>query len=151
MGKKIIAVVFILSMIPILGGCSAGGLYLNIEPDPITYTVTQSSQEIILEVTTRGMGQISLDKFLVEIIDNQNEVIFTKQKEIDINNQFILPGITHQEKYLLDIKEVFSDYYEGQEGYELFYNQILKGRQYELRVSVIGSIQSSTKADVIFE
>jgi|GEM_PF-2156231 len=151
MGKKIIAVVFILSMIPILGGCSAGGLYLNIEPDPITYTVTQSSQEIILEVTTRGMGQISLDKFLVEIIDNQNEVIFTKQKEIDINNQFILPGITHQEKYLLDIKEVFSDYYEGQEGYELFYNQILKGRQYELRVSVIGSIQSSTKADIIFE
>lgn len=151
MGKKIFTVVFILSLITILGGCSAGGLYLNIEPDPITYTVNQSSQEIILEVTTRGMGRISLDKFIVEIIDNQNEVIFTEQKEIDITDQFILPGITHQEKYLLDIKEVFSDNYGGQEGYELFYNQILKGRQYEIRISVIGSIQSSTKADVIFE
>jgi hypothetical protein len=152
--KKLMFFILIsLSFLLILSGCSSAGISLSLEPNPVEFSESQTKKEITLEVKTEGLGTIDLNKLIVEVVDQDGELIFSDQKDININDQFIVGGFSETEKYTLDLEKIFdpTEYgYSSSISFTDFYNQFLEGKKHELIITVTGSNTTSLTAEIIY-
>jgi hypothetical protein len=148
-----LAAVLFLGLV-LLGGCFSPNISLQIKPSPIEFSEDELSQEIILEMKTEGLGEITLNNYIVEVMNKDGEVIFSEKDSLDISDQLIIGGITETQSYTVNLEDVYQSMLES-EGYSpdnmsLFYQEVLKGQKHSLKISVTGSINPSVKTDIIF-
>ncbi|TDQ01739.1 hypothetical protein C7957_103146 [Halanaerobium saccharolyticum] len=152
--KLSLSILIFLASLLILSGCSNAGISLNLEPNPVRFSSDQTKKEITLEVKTEGIGNIDLNKMIIEIIDQNGEIIFTDKKDINITDQFIIGGLSETENYTLDLEKIFDPTkygYTSNVDFLVFYNEVLKGRSHSLNITVTGSNTTSLKTEVIYE
>jgi hypothetical protein len=148
--KKVLLLSIIsISVLFILSGCSNAGISLSLSPNPVEFSEDQTKQDLALTVKTEGLGNISLDQLIVEVIDEDGQNIFRDTKDIDISEQFIIGGFSKTESYTLDLENVFklSDY----DNYTTFpelYDRLLKNKSHKLRLTVTGSNDSSLTVQI---
>lgn len=158
--KKLSLFVLIsLAVLLILSGCSSAGILLELDPNPIEFTEeqireNQTSKDLELTVTTEGFGSLSLNNLIIEVIDENDEVIYDHEKEIDIT----LPVIgehSETENYTLDLKKIFTpeefDEYNSDETFAEFYVRVLQNKSHRLRLTVTGSNDSSLTAQINYK
>lgn len=152
--KKLSLLIILFLSLTLLSGCFSPNISLQIKPSPIEFSESELSQEITLEMKTEGLGEITLENYIVEVIDQDGEVIFTDQDSLDISDQLIVGGITETQSYTLNLEDVYQSTL-NKEGYDpanisLFYQEVLKGQKHSLKISVTGSINPTVKTDIIF-
>lgn len=148
--KLLLLIIISISVLFILSGCSSAGISLELSPNPINFSESQTAKEIELTVRTQGIGNISLNQMIVEVIDENDEPIFNDEKDINISDQFIIGGFSKSESYTLDLKKIFNptDYGYSSEAFSLFYTGILEGKSHTLRITVTGSDNTSLTTQI---
>lgn len=137
----------------ILSGCSNANISLRLRPNPIEFSEGQTKKELSLEVKTEGLGSISLNKMIVEVIDQDDQRIFSEEKDIDISAPLIVGGFSDTVSYTLDLEKIFelSDYgYQADEAFSVLYTEVLQGKTHSLRVSLTGSNNTALTAQIIY-
>jgi len=149
--KSLLFIIITLAVLLILSGCSNGNITLSLSPNPVIFNQDQTERELELTVSTEGLGSLSLDNLIVEVIDQNDEVIFDEKKEIDLSSPLIVGGFSDSVTYTLDLKKVFdlSDYDEYLSFSEL-YSGLLQDKRHTLRITVTGSNNSSLTARIIY-
>ena len=152
--KKLSLLVVLFLGLILLSGCFDPNISLQIKPSPIEFSENDLSQEITLEMRTEGLGEITLENYIVEVMDEDGEPIFSDENSLDVSEQLIIGGITEKQSYTVNLEEVYQTRLEN-EGYDadisLFYQEVLKGQKHSLRISITGSINPSIKTDIIFK
>lgn len=149
--KKLLFFAFLsLAALLLLSSCSNANILLSLSPNPVEFSESEPEKELTLKIETEGIGEISLNQLLVELMDQDGEVILDGKKAIDIQDQVIVGGLSEEVKYTLDLREILkSDDYNYNDFSEL-YNDLLKGNTHSLRLTVTGSITTTLEAEVIY-
>jgi hypothetical protein len=145
--KLLLLSIIFISVLFILSGCSNAGVSLSLNPNPVNFYEDQTKEELALTVKTEGMGSLSLDNMILEVLDDQDQVIFEREKTIDISSP-VIGGVTKTESFTLDLKNIFSSYFNSDEEFIEFYRQKLAGETHTLRITVTGSKHSSQTAPI---
>ena len=149
--KLLLFIIIVIPVLLLLSGCSNAGISLKLSPNPIEFSQNQTSRDLTLEVKTEGLGSISLDNLIIEVIDENDEIIFKEQKEIDVSAPFIVGGFSDTVDYTLDLEKIFdpADYsYDSDQSFSLFYSEFLAGKTHTLRMTVTGSNNTSFTAQI---
>lgn len=126
-------------------GCSLqGSLSLTITPNPIVFTYENQSVDTTITLTTGGFGQITIDQFIILVLDGEEE-IFTQIIEVNETIDFSVPGVSHQENYVVNLSDVYD-----QEITEAFYNDNLKGTELTIKITIAGSTTTTTQVPIQF-
>ena len=149
--KSSLSILIFLASLLILSGCSNAGISLELDPNPVEFSQNETSRDLDLTVTTEGFGSLSLNNLIIEVIDENDEIIFDEEKEVNIT----LPVIGEHSKtveYTLDLKKIFTpeeyDEYNSDETFEEFYLRLLQDESHTLRLTVTGSNDSSLTAQI---
>lgn len=127
-------------------GCSLqGSLSLTVTPNPIVFTYENQSVDTTLTITTEGFGQITIDQFIILVLDGEEE-IFNQVIEVNETIDFSVPGVSHEENYILKL----SDLYDDQEITEAFYDANLKGTELTMEITITGSATTTTQVPIEF-
>ncbi|MFP4198712.1 MAG: hypothetical protein ACLFSO_03855, partial [Halanaerobium sp.] len=135
---------------------SNAGISLSLSPNPIEFDEDNLEQDLELTVTTTGFGSLSLDNMIIKVIDENDDVIFDEEKEIDVSSS-VIEGITKTVSYNLDLKDVFDpaeyDDYSSDTDFTEFYNKYLKDqdKEHTLRITVTGSNNTTLTVDIIYK
>lgn len=150
--KLVLFTIIAISALLVLSGCSNAGISLELSPNPINFSENDTEKTLELTVTTEGIGNISLNNLIIEVIDENNENIFKDEKSIDISDQFIVGGFSDTVSYTLDLRSVFDpaeyDGYNSDTAFSEFYNGYLEGKTHKLRLTVTGSNNTSLTAQI---
>jgi hypothetical protein len=149
--KLLLFILTSLAVLLILSGCSNAGILLELDPNPVEFTENQTSRELELTVTTEGFGSLSLNNLIIEVIDENDEIIFDDKKEIDITFP-VIGEHSKTENYTLDLEKIFTpeefDEYNSDETFAEFYRRVLQDESHTLRLTVTGSNDSSLTARI---
>ena len=145
-------VMLIAVVVVMLSGCFGFlkvGLTIAVEPDPITFTFDELTEEkeITVNFTTKGIGNLTLDKAILELFEPEEaeDPVWDEEHELDTST-LIIPGITVPNTFSLELPSDLQ-YTDEEE-----YNQELKGRAYTLKITVTGSIDAIiSEVEVKFE
>lgn len=149
--KLLLFFIIAISALLILSGCSNASISLRLSPNPVEFSDNQIKEELTLEVKTEGIGSISLDKMIVEVFNQNNEVIFYDQKDIDISDQSIVGGFSDTVDYTLDLEKIFNPAdYGSYVSFASFYNDVLAGKEHSLNITVTGSSTISLITRIIY-
>ncbi len=154
--KLLFFIIIAVSALFILSSCSNAGISLSLSPNPIEFDENNLEQDLELTVTTTGFGSLSLDNMIIEVIDENDDVIFDEEKEIDVSSP-VIGGITKTVSYNLDLKDVFDpaeyDGYSSDTDFTEFYNKYLKDqdKEHTLRITVTGSNNTTLTVDIIYK
>ncbi|GEM_PF-6055692 len=108
-------------------GCIGLTLRIRIEPNPITFTAEEMSQEVTVRFTTSGVGRLRLERASVLLVDDEGEeqVLFTEE-------------IGYQGPAGFGVSQDFTEEAELPSQYADNYEQF-RGREFTLIVAVEGS------------
>jgi|AntRauTorcE11897_2_1112592.scaffolds.fasta_scaffold09519_2 hypothetical protein len=135
----------LLLIVFLVTGCSLqGSLSLTVIPNPIEFTFADQSVDTTLKVTTVGFGQITIDDIIILVLDGEEEI---SNDVIEVNEtiDFSVPGVSHEEKYLLDLSDLYD-----QEITQEFYDDNLRGKNLTLKITITGSKTTITKVPIEF-
>lgn len=132
----------------LLTGCLAPSLRFTISPNPINITKgTTAIPELTLKVKTKGFGSnFKIDQATVEIKDHEGQRVGEIQKhEINESVKVIVPfvstSVTLEDIELAGIEKLN----------EATYDEHLKGKEYTLTITLIGTKNSAASAKIKFE
>ncbi len=148
--KLVLFTIIAISALLILSGCSNAGISLELSPNPIEFSENDSRKELTLTVTTEGLGNITLDTLIIEIIDENDEILFDDTKDLNISEQFIVGGFSEDITYTLDLEKIYNsgDYNSEYASFSSFYNDFLEGKTHTLRLTITGSNNTSLTAQI---
>lgn len=144
--KKLRLLSLLLLVSVLLTGCLSPKVSLTIEPNPIKVTVGQEEiTGLAVWIKTSGFSiRYQLDKVVGILTDADGEIIATMQKDLDQSTP-VVPGIKKKvELPAISLAEVA-------ELDEALYEEHLKGQEWELEITLIGTKDSNAKAKVLFQ
>ncbi|MDZ7671900.1 MAG: hypothetical protein U5K53_03545 [Halanaerobiales bacterium] len=139
-----ISLMFLLIVFLITGCSLQGSLSLTVTPNPIEFTYEEPSVPTTFKVTTVGFGQITIDQIIILVLDGEEEI---SKDIIEVNEtiDFSVPGVSHEEKYTLDLR----DFYD-QEINQTYYDDYLLGETFTLKITITGSATTTTEVPIEF-
>jgi archaellin len=144
-------IIITISILFILSGCSNGSISLDLSPNPVEFNEDQTKSDLKLTITTEGLGSITLDKMIIEVLDEEDEVIFKYSEDLNISDQFIVGGFSESVNYTLDLENIFDpEDYGSYDSFSDFYNDVLLDKTHTLRITVTGSNNSSLTTKIIY-
>jgi archaellin len=149
--KLTLFIIITISILFILSGCSNGGILLKLSPNPVEFSQEQTERNLEITIKTEGLGSITLDKMIIEVLDEKDETIFRYSEDLNISDQFIVGGFSESVNYTLDLENIFSpEDYGSYDSFSDFYIDILQGKRHTLRITVTGSDNSSLTTKIIY-
>lgn len=145
--KKLLLILLAFSLPLVLYGCSPS-LSLDVDPDPIVFTYEDRTEDVEITITTSGFGRVSVDSIDAAVIDDEDEIVYTEEIEVD-ESSFIVSGISVSEEFTLDLEEILGD--EFDEEIDEVYGDKIKGEEYTLKIQLAGSVTTRVETDILFE
>lgn len=146
--KKLLLILLAFSLPLVLYGCSPS-LSLDVDPDPIVFTYEDRTEDVEITITTSGFGRVSVDSIDAAVIDDEDEIVYTEEIEVD-ESSFIVSGISVSEEFTLDLEEILGDEFD-EEIDEGTYQDEIKNSEYTLKIQLAGSVTTRVETDILFE
>lgn len=132
-------------MISLLAGCLGGAsISIKVSPDPVVFEFGDTSRDITLTFRTHGFGTLKLDKFVVQLFDDEDTAVWTYEAKLD-TERFSIPGITVTEEITVELPNELI--YASKD----LYDSELKGSVYTLVITVTGGKNITKEVEVMFE
>lgn len=144
---KKIRLLSLLLLLVVLTGCLSPRIDVAIKPNPIVVTADQESLTgLKLEFKMRGFSLgYTLQEVLVTVTDHEGEERISKTFDLDNKKIPIIPGASHKENLEpISLGEI------GELAPEV-YDEVLKGKEWTLKIVVVGTKDSPAKAKIKFE
>lgn len=142
-------ILLIAALAVLLTGCFGAlqpSLDVSISPNPLKFKYDETSKEVTLTLTTKGVGKLTVDKAVLLIVDPDGETVWDAEFEID-QSSLVIPGVEVPHTKKIDLPEELT--YPNED----LYNQELKGKTYKLIITITGSMDDPIvkEFEVVFE
>lgn len=150
MMKKSLVLFTVIAAALLLTGCLSPKINFRIEPNPIVVTFDDFAlRNVTLHFRLSGIGSYTLKSVLVEGMDNQGELVFSHQEDMN-ETIFVVPGVSDSvDLPTVDLSDLCDEM--GIELSETAYNSELKGKTFQLKITLTGKNPTSDTAELKFE
>lgn len=130
----------------LLSGCLGGAsINLKIKPNPVIFEYQQYERDITVEVSTSGIGKLSLDTATLILYNEAEKEIWREVSDISTTIPFVVPGISKS----------FTETISLPEEYQLIglvsYQENLLGKKFLLEIILEGSKTTQASVDISFQ